>query len=191
MDKFAAAVITRFREYRSEKLKPLAEVCLHLGLNANYVTALSLLAGLLAVYFVFQSYLLFLLFALLHLFFDSLDGVVASIPGKTTGGAYFDVGTDTFISFLLLLKVGWFLQDYYVYIIAGLFFLAAVIHFLSCLEAPLLFTRTVGIAILSIATFPAFPWIQELLTIGYLAAGIASVFSLARQLQWKMMKRTG
>ena len=72
------------------------------------MTALSLLCGLAAVYFLFQHYLLFLLFGLLHLLADALDGVIASITRETALGKYFDYGTDNLIALLLVLKIGYF-----------------------------------------------------------------------------------
>ncbi len=191
MDKFASGVIARFREYRARKLQPLAELCTQIGIRANYVTALSLLSGLLAAYFVFYSYFLFLLLALLHLFFDALDGVVAHGQGKTTAGAYFDIGTDTFISFLFVLKAGWYLHDYFAYLVAGLFFLASLVFFISRMQAPMMFIRTVSTIVLIIAAFPTFPFATALLTVGYLTVGVTSAFSLARQLQWYVGGKRG
>lgn len=109
------------------------------------LTFFSLLSGLLAVYWLFSNYSLFVLFAVLHLIFDALDGVVARISKNDSSpfGKYFDQGSDSIVTILAVLKVGWYLQDLYAYIIAGLFFLTAVIYFLSRCQAPIIFMRTV------------------------------------------------
>lgn len=158
------------------------------GISANMLTLCSLIAGLLAVYWLFSNHILFVLFALLHVLFDGLDGVVARISGASHFGKYFDQGSDSLVTILVLFKVGWYLQDTYAYIIAGLFFLAVAIYFLSRTQAPIIFMRTVALLILIVVAYPSFPFQQEILTIGYLAAGIVAVFSLARQLQWGMMR---
>ena len=181
-------IIDRFRNYRTQKLKPLATVCLHYGITANIMTFCSLLAGIGSVFFLFNNYIVFVLFAFLHLVFDGLDGVIARVSHPTTKGKYFDLITDCFISVLFLIKTGWFLQDYVVYIVAGLFTIGIIIHLLTQFQAPMIFIRTMSIILLIIATIPTFPYTMILLTIGYLIAGATSMYSLACQLQIALRK---
>jgi len=152
------------------------------------MTALSLLCGLAAVYFLFQHYLLFLLFGLLHLLADALDGVIASITRETALGKYFDYGTDNLIALLLVLKIGYFLHDYYAYLVAGLYLLAQLVFLFSKLSAPVLFGRSVSL----IALFFYIPVVVSLTSIlpvlVYLFMGVIAVYSLARQLQWFLMR---
>ena len=178
--------VQKFRHYRSKKLGFLAQGLIKAGLNANHLTFLSLLSGLAAVYFLFNSYYLFALFVLLHLIFDSLDGVVARATKITYFGKYVDMMADSSVTFLVLLKAAWFLQELYAYLAAGLFLLTLVIHLVSRLQAPMVFIRTVTLAVVLIATHPQFPYQILTLTFEYLAAGGVSLYSLARQLQWRI-----
>lgn len=187
--KFNERTIGRVRSWKSKHLKPAAQFLLKFGINAQLLTTFSLISGLTAVYFLFNNYYLFVLFAGLHLLFDSLDGLVAREAGETIFGKYFDFVTDNVVSILILIKLGWYLNDYFVYLVAILFFIGLLVHFWSRLEAPMLFIRTVAIIVLIVATFPNFPYQLFLLTLGYLVAGSTTVFSLAKQLQWLMKKR--
>lgn len=179
-------MIENFRDYRSKKLNKVAKVLITAGIKANHLTALSLFSGLTATYFLFNHYFLFVLLVLLHLCFDGLDGVVARLTKTTTKGKYFDLLSDSTVTFLAILKVGIYLQDFYAYLAAGLFLVALLIHTLSKFQAPMIFMRTASLIVLIVATHPFFPLQNHLLTLGYLVAGGVSLFSLARQLQWRM-----
>ena len=168
------AIMTKIRLWRSKKLEPIGRFLIKLKLSANGITTFSLISGLLAIYFLFTSTLFFIIFALLHLLADAFDGIVARIQGSTNFGLYFDHLTDRTIELLLLIKIALHLQDYYVYIVIVLFLLAQMIYLLSKLQAPILYTRTLIMIILAF----------NLPTIAYLTTGVASIFSLARQLQW-------
>ncbi|HIH11436.1 TPA: CDP-alcohol phosphatidyltransferase family protein [Candidatus Woesearchaeota archaeon] len=181
-------IVDWFRDYRTKKLKPIAKVCLRCGITANIMTFCSLLTGAGAVFFLFNNYSLFLLFALLHLLFDALDGVIARSSKPTTNGKYFDLITDSFISVLFLIKTGWYLQDYFAYLVAGLFTIGIIIHLLTQCQAPMIFIRTVSIIILAIASIPNLSFTNTFLILGYLIAGATSLYSLALQLQWIVTK---
>jgi len=176
--------IEKFRGHRSKKLEKIGTLLVKTGITANHLTALSFLSGLLTIYFLFVEYYLFVLFALLHLLFDAFDGVLARLTKPTTAGKYVDLISDSLVTVLALVKVGWFLQEFYAYIAAGLFLGALAVHLLSKLSAPIFFMRTATLLVLIIATNPAFPFTKILLTVGYLTAGGVSLFSLAKQLQW-------
>ncbi|HLC70933.1 MAG TPA: CDP-alcohol phosphatidyltransferase family protein [Candidatus Nanoarchaeia archaeon] len=181
-------IIVQFRTYRRSSLRPPGQFLAKIGITPNIMTALSLLCGLAAVYFLFQHYLLFLLFGLLHLLADALDGVIASITRETALGKYFDYGTDNLIALLLVLKIGYFLHDYYAYLVAGLYLLAQLVFLFSKLSAPVLFGRSVSL----IALFFYIPVVVSLTSIlpvlVYLFMGVIAVYSLARQLQWFLMR---
>src|SRR3989344_7802819 len=138
-------IVRKFRAYRSKKLERIAQPLVKAGLAANHLTFLSLLSGIATIYYLFSGYYLFALFALLHLFFDGLDGVVARITKPTLFGKYFDLISDSAVTFLILLKAGFYLQEFYAYIAAGLFLLALLIHLGSKLQAPMLFLRTASV----------------------------------------------
>ena len=179
-------LVDDFRDYRTKKLEKIARAVAKTGLRANHLTFLSLCSGAAATYFLFDSYYLFALFALLHLFFDGIDGVLARVTKPTTYGKYFDLLSDSGVTFLALLKVAWHLHELYAYIAAGLFLLALLIHLKFKLQTPMLFMRTASVIALLVATHPLFPFTAMALTAGYLTAGGVSLYSLARQLQWRM-----
>ena len=182
-------IIVQFRSYRHRTLRPVGKHLADMGITPSIMTCFSLLCGVLSVYFLFQHYLLFLLFGVLHLLADALDGTIASVTAASTFGRYFDYGTDNVIALLLVLKIGYFLQDYYVYIIGGLYLLSQLVHLSSKLTAPVLFARSVSM----IALFLYLPSVLNITSylpiLVYLFVGVISVYSLARQLQWTFAKR--
>ncbi len=182
-------LVDNFRDYRSKKLEKIAKAVANMGIKANHITTLSLITGILGVYYLFNNYYLFALFALLHLIFDGLDGVIARVTIPTTGGKYFDLISDSVVTFLAIVKTGFYLQDFYAYIAAGLFLLTLTIHLASRMQIPMLFMRTATIIILLIATNSLFPFTKMLLTAGYLVAGGVSLYSLSRPLQWHVNKK--
>ncbi len=182
-------VVKKFRDYRSKKLEKLARSFAKFGVKANHLTLLSFLSGAAAIYFLFNNYYLFTLFTLLHLIFDGFDGVVARVTKSTISGKYFDLLSDNTVTFLALLKTGFYLQDFYAYIAATLFLLALIIHLKSKLQAPMIFIRTASVIVLIIATYPLFSFQKIILTAGYLIAGGVSLFSLSKQLQWYIQKK--
>jgi phosphatidylglycerophosphate synthase len=189
MDVFTNKVIARFQQFRSQKLAQVGKGLLSVGINANILTVLSIISGGAAAYFLFDKYWLFVLLAFLHLLFDALDGVVARQSPENSYGRYLDLGTDSFVTILLLVKVGFFLGDYYIFLITGLFALEVLFHFASRLQAPVIFMRSASVGVAVVASFPSFPWTEGLLTLGFLVAGVCTLYSLARQLQWVLARR--
>lgn len=185
--------LEKFREYRTKKFSKVGQALYSLGISANIMTFLSLILGLTAVYFLFSNYYLFAAFAILHLLADGIDGVIARVSRAdykySLRGKYFDSSADSLVTLLLLIKIGWHLQDYYAYIVAGLFLITVMIHYLSKFAAPVLFIRTVSLISLAIFTFPLIPYQKIPLTIIYLTAGTVSAYSLARQLQWFLKRK--
>src|SRR3989344_6707027 len=83
MDAFHTKFIANFQQYRSKHFDPLARSLRRAGISANMLTLCSLITGALAVSWLFLNHGLFVLFAVLHLLFDGLDGVVARISGAS------------------------------------------------------------------------------------------------------------
>src|SRR3989338_5880924 len=154
-------IMVQFREYRRRVLRPLGKILVRIGATPNTMTTLSLGLGLVSVYFLFQHYLLFLLFGILHLLADALDGVIASVQGESTFGKYFDRATDNMVALLIVIKIGYFLHDYYAYLVAGLYLLAQLVFLFSKLSAPVLFGRSVSL----IALFFYIPVVVSLTSI--------------------------
>jgi len=187
VDKLNRKTIEKFQEYRSKKLLKFGQKLANLGITANFLTFLSLITGLLAIYYLFNNYWFFILFAILHLFFDANDGVVARIYQPTVFGKYFDLITDNLVAALALFKTGWFLNDIYPQIISVLYIIMIIIYFKSGLKTPIIFIRTAVLIVLAVAL--VIPFTNELLIIGYLVGGATTIFSLAKQLQWYLSKR--
>lgn len=171
-----------FRQWRSRNFAAVGKVFVRLHLSANILTTLALLCGLVSVYFLFQTYWLFVLFGILHIFFDSMDGVVARLTKPSRFGHFYDICCDRLIELLFLVKVGYVLQDYFAYLVVGITLLAQIFFFMSREQAPILFTRTLVFVMLVIPL--SFSPI-----LAYLCSGVASMFVLARQLQWVMMRK--
>ncbi len=183
MVRFTNDIIERFRDYKSAKFSGLGRGFLKFGISANVMTLLSLVFGVVAVYYLFASYWLFALFALLHLCADAMDGVIARVSGGTVFGKKFDFGVDQLIVILVMVKLGWFLQDYYAYVAAGLYSLANVMYYITDFKLPILFTRTVTLVLMGVWFLPIKIIVFTIPEATYITTGVASVYSLARQLQ--------
>ncbi len=188
MDIWEHKVLVQFREYRQRIFRPAARLLIKAGITPNIMTFFSLLFGLGAAYFLFSNYILFLVLGLLHLLADAFDGVIASVKGESTPGKYFDHATDNLVALLLVIKIGYFLQDYYAYLVAGLYLLAQLVYVFSGMTAPVLFGRSVSLITL-FWYLPALLSLTSVLPVlVYLFLGVIAVYSLARQLQWFMVR---
>src|SRR3989344_5276073 len=119
MDKYIWSIITKFQEIRTKRLSKIAGYFIAGGITANHLTVLSLVSGILAIHFFLGNWWLLALFSLLHLLLDALDGVLARLTKETTWGKYFDLTADSFPVILLLIKIGWFFQEIFSYLVAG------------------------------------------------------------------------
>lgn len=179
MDKFWADFMDKVRVYRSQKFNPVGQFLLNHRITANVMTSLSLILGIIAVYFLFDQYWLFILFGALHYLADGLDGVIARISGPTLWGKYFDYFIDRIVELLLLVKIWLLLGDYFILIVIALFLIAQMIYLISKFRYPALFTRS--FLLLFAALSPLSLLIMP--TLGYLTTGVASLYSLALQLR--------
>lgn len=186
MVRFTTRFIEQFRDYRSTKLSGLGKLFLKIGVSANVMTFLSLLFGLGAVYYLFVSYWLFVVLALLHLGADAMDGVIARVSTETRFGKKFDFAVDQVIVVLIMVKLGWFLQDYYAYIAAGLYLVVNLVYYIADFKLPILFTRTVTLVLMGVWFLPIKVIIFTIPEATYMITGVASVYSLALQLQYGM-----
>ena len=185
MDNLIRNTISKFQDYRSKRLKRLAVFLVSKKITANHLTLISFISALLAVYFLFNQWHLLVIFTALHLTLDAVDGVVARISGENYSGKLLDSLSDNLPIFLLILKLGWYFNDVYAYLIAALFCLGYVIHLVSKFQSLFIPFRTAGLILMILFTFSIKP---SLLTGSYLAAGIISVYTLARQLQYYLIK---
>jgi len=177
----------RWQDYRSKKLAFLAELLLKLKISANIMTFFSLLFGVLAVYFLFQNYYLFLLFTFLHLFADSLDGVLARKTKVTKFGEYSDYFVDRLMELLLLLKIAYayYLQDYFPLLVLAFFLFTQTVYLFSRFQAPITFARTLMFIVLLFSPINLFLFS----TLAYLLAGIFYLFAFSQQIGGFVKKR--
>ncbi|MBS3116932.1 CDP-alcohol phosphatidyltransferase family protein [Candidatus Woesearchaeota archaeon] len=188
METFSTKIVNNIQEWRSRKLEKSAHFLLNIGISANVLTFFALLCGLLAVYFLFNNTFLFLLFALLHLLADAFDGVIARLTTTTSLGKFFDhILSDGLVTILPIIKMGFFLNDLYAYLAAGLFALALLFYALSQYQAPIWFMRLY--VVMGIFIILLFPSLKFLFIVLYLSVAVAGAYSLARQLQWFLQKR--
>jgi len=182
MDKFRKWIITKTRVIRDKYLMPVAKLFLKLKIHPNVMTTFSLLSGLAAAYFLFTNYIAFLVLVLVHLFADAIDGVMARAAGKETKlGKYFDLVSDRLVNLAILIKIAFFLQDYYVVLVVVFFLLTQVLYFGSRRQLPVIFSRTTCVLILVLGY-----WMGPVIiaTLTYLTVGVLSLYSLIMQFQY-------
>jgi phosphatidylglycerophosphate synthase len=177
-------VVYRFREAKNKHLSKVGPFFLKLKISANMMTTLALLLGLSAIYFLFNNYILFIIFTILHLLADGTDGLIARASQPTKFGEYFDLLSDRSITFFIFIKIAIYLQDYYVLVILALFTITHSIYFLSKMEYPVVFTRT-G-TVLALFLYPLGPIFIP--TGIYLVVGGFIIYSLISQLRYFLRK---
>jgi len=172
-------IMTFVRVFRSKHLSGLGRFFLRIGISANLMTFIALICGIISAYYLFDNYYLFLIFGSLHIIGDGLDGVIARVSKETKFGHYLDYLSDRLYSLLLLIKISWYLNDYYVYIVIGIFALSHIINLLSDLKLPVFYSRTTMFIIL------LFSWP----VLAYLIAGVVSLYSLTLQFKEFLTRR--
>ena len=122
----------------------------------------------------FENHILFVIFALIHLFLDALDGVVARITKPTKKGKEFDNLVDRLIEFSALIKIAWSFNIIWLYMVILIAFVSQGIHIYSRLQSPVFFSRTLVLLFLVI----------ELPLVAISLAGMINLWGLLLQLQW-------
>lgn len=180
MNLFFAKGIEKTREVRDKVLNKPAKLLIKLKVNAFSMSILSLLFGIVGAYYLFDNYLLFVLFMTLHLLADSLDGVIARIT-KTESrfGKYLDNIIDRLITFAILVKIFLTLEDYYIVIVGFIFVLTQTIYLINKMNSPAMFPRTTVLIILII--LGPLVSVSTLATTTYLTIGVISLYSLTLQ----------
>jgi len=174
MPNFNSRLITWFRHKKEKPLKKIARFFVKKGITANMVTFASLFAGIIAIYFLFENHSLFVIFALIHLFLDALDGVVARITKPTQNGKAFDNLVDRLIEFSALIKIALSFNIFWLYIVVLIAFVSQGIYIYSRLQSPVFFSRTLVLLFLVI----------ELPLVAISLAGIINLGGILSQLRW-------
>jgi phosphatidylglycerophosphate synthase len=179
MTVLANGIVEKSRKFRNKIFDKPADLLVKLKVSPNMITFISLLCGIAAAYFLFQNYLLFFLFGLLHLFLDGLDGVVARKANKQTKlGIYLDLITDRLVNLALLIKISFFLADYYVIFVIMIFFMSQLNYFVSKMKCPIMFSRTAVVIILMFGALTGHIFVAN---VAYLTVGVIALYSLMLQ----------
>lgn len=179
MPNFNTRVIVWFRHKKEKPLKKTAQFLVKKGVTANMVTFASFFAGIIAIYFLFENHLLFIIFALLHLFFDALDGVVARLTKPTIWGKTFDLLVDRLVNLGALLKIAFYFKNSLINIIILIVILSQGIYFFTKFKSPVYFTRTTVLLLLIIKI--------PLIAVSF--AGIINLYGLYKQWKWYKRKK--
>lgn len=100
-----AAYLQKTKKRAKRFILPFVKVIAKTGISPHFITLLSFLSGLLSVYFLFYNNLLFIIFSVLAVILDILDGNLARyIRKESMWGFYADQLNDRGINFLLLLR---------------------------------------------------------------------------------------
>ncbi len=185
MESFSQKLVVSWRNYLLKWFKPAGSFLASQGISANIVTTLAFFLGLSAVYFLFKDPFWFVIFGILHLIADGLDGWVARSSKVTAFGRYYDLISDRMISLLCLIKIALYLEDYYVYIVLAIFVATMLIYFFSKLEYPVVFIRSGMVIALMFAPLNY----EIMLTLTYLVVGAFLLYSLTLQFQHWMGSR--
>lgn len=94
-----------FKERFDSLLKPLIKILVAFKVKPFHMSLCSFVFGIMSVFFLYSNHTLFLLFVLLHFFFDKLDGALARLTDQVTNlGRWADYILDSLILFALLIK---------------------------------------------------------------------------------------
>ncbi len=164
-------VLRTSRKVRSKEMQDYMKPLIRLGVTANHLTFLSFIAGIISAIYLFENHLLFVIFAIMHIFLDSIDGVLARLTEETVFGKYFDFITDGLVTVFLLAKTFMVVNDYYIIIFLLLAIFTQMIYFFSDFTYPILFVRTTTVVI----------FMFKFYALGYMVAGVLSIYSLMMQ----------
>lgn len=124
--------INFFKSKKNLFLKSFATFLLSRGIKSNLITVLSLISGLISVFYFSEKNTLFLIFFLISVVMDLLDGAVAVVekkdPVSQKRGVLFDDISDRTVYFLLLLKISYLLESLPAFLIAVAFLLIKTVH---------------------------------------------------------------
>jgi len=125
---------------------PATKLFARLNVRPDILTGLSFLFGIASVYFLFKNHYLFVLFIFLNWLFDLFDGALARYTKKSSGyGVNLDKYSDSLIGMLLLGKVMFVFNLFWLKLVFFLFILQYVLDIMSKNKKGVLSTRT-GIA---------------------------------------------
>lgn len=148
--------------YKDKALVPILRFLAYLKFTPNFVSFLSLVFGLIAVYFLLTSLLWFYIFLIISLIFDVLDGSLARYLKKTSKNAYWiDYLIDRFVYILVMGVVLYQANEYQFYygLALGLYLISHLFFIISKRKFSIIFTRTIYFIILVFSSLAATFWV--------------------------------
>lgn len=101
----SAIIVAKAKKAVKEFIEPFIRIIAKTKISPNVFTLFSFLFGIASVYFLFKNQALFIIFSLLWVLFDIIDGHLARYMNKETNAGYWlDTGNDRLVNFLMLLK---------------------------------------------------------------------------------------
>ena len=108
-------IVAKTKKAVKKFVEPIIKIIAKTGISPAIVTLFSFLCGISSVYFLFKNQTLFIVFALLAILFDIIDGHLARYLHKESKiGYWLDQGNDRFINFLMLLKYNIIFGTYWI-----------------------------------------------------------------------------
>ncbi len=175
-------IVKWFRKQRTRYLNPVGKLLIKLKIKPIYLTILAFILGVVAVYFLFRNHLYFVIFGILHLIIDGLDGVVARVGNSTTRfGAHLDNISDRLVLILALIASYRYFNDYFILIVLVFYVLHHVIYALSDLKGTVSYSRFAVLILYFLGFYVG----------GYFLVGILSLYGLSQQFNsWVKKKFT-
>ncbi|WP_202318770.1 CDP-alcohol phosphatidyltransferase family protein [Archaeoglobus neptunius] len=109
-------MLSKIKPLTTELAKPVATLLGRAGVKPNHLTALGLIFGFAAAYYIVQGRIFFAaILVMISSICDLLDGALARTAGmKTDFGAYLDSVTDRYVDVLLFISLGIYGVDWVV-----------------------------------------------------------------------------
>lgn len=134
--------------------EPFIRIIAKTGISPAVLTLFSFLFGIASVYFLFENQALFIVFSLLAILFDIIDGSLARHLNKESKlGFWLDQGNDRLVNFLMLLKYNIVFESYW--IVLPLYIIHYLLFFVFKTKN-VIYTRTVLVGFFVFGYFDLF-----------------------------------
>lgn len=120
----------RIKAYKNRKLNSIVKFLKEKNnLSSNIISLFGLICGLLAAYFIFSRHSFFVVFLLLAILFDILDGAMARIEKNKDRltGWIIDSVKDRIVTTAILAQIAIYGNFQYIYTIIGIFLLVSLL----------------------------------------------------------------
>lgn len=170
-----AIIVAKTKKAVKRFIEPFIKIIAKTGISPNVFTLLSFLFGIASVYFLFKNQVGFIVFSLLAILFDVIDGQLARYLKKESKiGFYLDHGNDRLVNFLMLLKYNVVFGAYW--IVLPLYIIHYFLFFVFKTKN-VIYTRTVLVGFFIFGYFSLFGYngfeLGVIVTIGLLLLGLA------------------